>query len=544
MSVESTVVQVDGTLREPRADLEHGTIPRMVQASAARFDATEAIVDGDERITYAELGRLALEATRATIALGIEPGDRVAIWAPNSARWILAALGILGAGAQLVTVNTRFKAAEAVDILRRTNARAIFTVNGFLGTDYLELLRAEAPDLPCLDRDILLSGPPSGPSFSWESFVALAEAIDPTEADARIKASGPDDVSDILFTSGTTARPKGVLLTHGQSLRGYQAFNVDFGLRHGDRYLIVSPFFHCMGYKSGWMLSFMTGATCVPVPVLDQDDLPALVERERISVFPGPPTLVSTLLDAPDRDRYDLSSLRVTMVGASSVPAELFRRLRTELPFENVLTGYGLTECHALVSTTGPQESPEVIATTVGRPLPGLEVMIVGPDDEPLPTGEAGEILVRGYTVMRGYLDDPEATAEAITPDGWLHTGDVGLLDERGFIHLTDRKKDIFIVGGFNVSPAEVEATLVEHEAVAQVSVVGGPDARMGEVAVAFVVLRPGVELSESDLIAWARPRLANYKVPRHVHFVDSLPVNASLKVLRSELRLRAAELA
>jgi acyl-CoA synthetase (AMP-forming)/AMP-acid ligase II len=247
------------------------------------------------------------------------------------------------------------------------------------------------------------------------------------------------------------------------------------------------------------------------------------------------------LLNAPDRDDRDLSCLRVTMVGAASVPPELFRRLRNELPFDSVLTAYGLTESHSVVCTSGPGEDPEVVATTVGRPLPGIEVSIVDDRGQGLAPGEPGEILVRGFTVMSGYLDDPEATARAITPEGWLHTGDVGYLDDAGYLHLTDRKKDIYVVGGFNVSPAEVEAVLGRHGAVAAVAVVGAPDDRLGEVGVGFVVLVPGAEVTEADLIGWARARLANYKAPRRLYFVDSLPVNASLKVMRSELRARVA---
>jgi acyl-CoA synthetase (AMP-forming)/AMP-acid ligase II len=251
----------------------------MVQRSAASYADLEAIVDGDDRMTYAALGAAAMAATRATIAMGVTPGDRVAVWAPNGTRWILAALGVLGAGGVLVPVNTRFKGGEAADVLRRTDAVAIFTVAGFLGVDYLAMLRAEAPELRCLRNRVLLGGATPAGAIDWAGFLARGEQVPAEVAEARLAAVRPEDVSDIIFTSGTTAHPKGVLLTHGQSLRGFEAFNVDFGLREGDRYLVVGPFFHCMGYKSGWMLCFMVGATCVPVAVFDETRLAETVER-------------------------------------------------------------------------------------------------------------------------------------------------------------------------------------------------------------------------------------------------------------------------
>ena len=517
------------------------SIPALAQWAAARYGDAEAVVDGATRLTFDDLAARALVATRATMALGIEPGDRVAIWAPNRWEWIVAALGVLGAGAWLVPVNTRFKGDEAAYVLEQADVAALFTVDGFLGADYVGMLRASAPQLRCLDRVVMidgtpLDGTPCDGAVAFDDFLATAGAVTDVEARARIDAIGPGDVADVIFTSGTTGRPKGVMLEHGASLHAFDLWADGFGLRERDRYLIVNPFFHCFGYKAGWMACLMKGATAIPLAVLDVDGLIQLVERERVSALPGPPTLFTSLLD--QREGADLSSLRIGFVGASTVPPELLRRVRSELSFDALTTGYGLTESTAMVSVTRPDDEPERIAFwNGGYPLPGIEVAIVDDDGRRLPPDEPGEILVRGFSVMRGYYEDAAATAAAIDPDGWLRTGDIGTCSDRGELRISDRKKDIYICGGFNVSPAEVENLLLGCDGISQVAVVGMPDERMGEVGAAFIVRRLGAELTAEDVMVWARAHLANYKVPRRVQFVDALPLNASGKVLKGPLR-------
>jgi acyl-CoA synthetase (AMP-forming)/AMP-acid ligase II len=331
-----------------------------------------------------------------------------------------------------------------------------------------------------------------------------------------------DDVCDIVFTSGTTGRPKGVLMTHAQTLRLYAEWCDLADLREGDRYLIVNPFFHIFGYKAGCITSLIRGATILPVPVFDVDRVFDLVEREKVTVLPGPPTLYHSLLAG--QGGRDLSSLRVAVTGAADIPVDLVRRIVTDLPFRTVMTGYGLTEA-GTATASRPGDSFEDIATTVGTPCDGVEIRIA--DD--------GEVLVRGYSVMRGYLDDPAATAEAIDPDGWLHTGDLGTLDDRGRLRIVGRKKDMFIVGGFNAYPAEIEGFLMEHPAVAQAAVIGVPDERLGQVGKAFVV--PRGALAADELIAWSRERMAGFKVPRYVEFLEELPLNATGKVMKDQLR-------
>ena len=346
-------------------------------------------------------------------------------------------------------------------------------------------------------------------------------------------------MSDIIFTSGTTGAPKGVMLTHGQSIRAFDAFNAGFGLRDGDRYLVAPPFFHCFGYKAGWMLALMTGATTYPVAVFDARSMVEQIERDRITVITGAPTLITGMLDLLRAEAHDVSSLRYAFVSAAAVPYELVVRMRAELPVEAVGTGYGLTEATAMVSNTGYDDGPDVVARCSGRPIPGIEVKAVDADGHTVAQGTAGEILVRGFNVMRGYFEDPEATRAVIDGDGWLHTGDVGIIGDDGYLTITDRLKDMFIVGGFNAYPAEIENLLLGDDRIAQVAVVGVPDERLGEVGAAFVVPRPGTDLSPADVVEWARAHMANFKVPRHVELVDALPLNATGKVLKHELRAR-----
>ncbi|MEU5594441.1 FadD3 family acyl-CoA ligase [Streptomyces sp. NPDC020298] len=524
-----------------------GTIPQLVRWSAERYADTEAVVDGRTRITYAELGARVERAAAACMANGVRVGDRVGIWAPNSLDWIVAALGAVSAGAVLVPLNTRFKGTEARDVLGRSGARLLFVTGTFLGTSYVASLRRAAgagggtagplPGLPDLQQVVVLSDDAPPDFRTWKDFLASGEGTGATEVHQRTGELTGDHLSDIIFTSGTTGRPKGAMITHAQTLRAYEIWANLAGLRSSDRYLIVNPFFHTFGYKAGVIACLMRGATMIPQPVFNVDTALANIAAERVSVLPGPPTLHQSLLDHPARDTHDLSALRLVVTGAAVVPLRLVERLRGELGVGTVLTAYGLSEASGIVTMCRRGDDPPVIASTSGRAIPGTEVKVVDADGTPVPAATPGEILVRGFNVMRGYYEDEPATTEAITADGWLRTGDVGVLDEAGNLRITDRIKDMYIVGGFNAYPAEIEQLLGLHPDVADIAVIGIPDARLGEVGKAYVVRRPGSVVTGDDLIAWARREMANYKVPRVVEFVGELPRNASGKVVKGELR-------
>ncbi|MFI1717987.1 FadD3 family acyl-CoA ligase [Streptomyces sp. NPDC053513] len=514
-----------------RGDLEWGTIPGLVRAAAERHGPREAVVDGRVRVTYAELGERVERAAAACLATGIRSGDRVAIWAPNTLDWIVSALGAVTAGAVLVPLNTRFKGTEAAYVLQRSRARLLFVTGTFLGTSYVASLRRAGVELPDLERVVVLgeTAPDDEGWTTWKAFLAEGDTVPAAEVRARAAAIDPDAPSDIIYTSGTTGRPKGAVISHAQTLRCYAIWSELAGLREGDRYLVVNPFFHTFGYKAGVLACLMRGAVIVPQPVFTVDTVLANVAAERVTVLPGPPTLHQSLLDHPARPAHDLSTLRLVVTGAAVVPLRLVERLRAELGVSTVLTAYGLSEASGIVTMCRRDDPDETIATTSGRPIPDTELRL----------SDSGEVLVRGHHVMKGYFEDEEATAAAIDADGWLHTGDVGVLDGAGNLRITDRLKDMFIVGGFNAYPAEIEQLLGLHPDIADVAVIGVPDPRLGEVGKAFAVRRPGSTLTADDVIAWSRREMANYKVPREVEFVEELPRNASGKVVKGELRAR-----
>jgi len=508
------------------------TMPRLLAQAAAVHGERPYIRDGGRSIDFLQLDASRRRVARAMLAHGLRHGDRVAIWAPNRLEWILAATGAQSIGAIMVPLNTRLKGAEAAYILNRSGARLLFTVAGFAGNDYPATLAEQS--LPALERTVLLG------EAGWEDFLAAADAVEPAALEAAEAAVKPDDTLDLMFTSGTTGKPKGVMTSHAQNIRVFDTWSRTVGLRAEDNYLVINPFFHTFGYKAGWLASLIRGARIFPVPTFDVLEVLRTIQFDRITMLPGPPTVYQTLLAHPDRASYDLSSLRLAVTGAASVPVELIRRMRSELGFGTVLTAYGLTETCGVVTITAADDEPELIATTAGRAMPGVEVECVTPSGQVVPSGEPGEVRVRGYNVMQGYFDDAAATAETITPEGWLMTGDIGVMNEAGYLRITDRIKDMFIVGGFNVYPAEIENLLCSLNGVAQAAVIGVPDERMGEIAKAFIVRGPGSELSAEDVVAWSRRNMANYKVPRSVEFLDALPLNAAGKVLKTALRERS----
>ncbi|WP_040778540.1 FadD3 family acyl-CoA ligase [Nocardia pneumoniae] len=552
--------------RRRAATGELATIPAVVADRARRHGARVAVVTPEEKLTYAELATEAQRVTRAMMWLGVQPEDRVAIWAPNGARWVIAALGVLGAGATLVPVSTRLRGREAAEILARSRCRMLFTVREFLGNDYPRMLRESRHTLPELRTTALLHGPTGrnhdanphsrqrfpdrardgiGGRFgrahhedlSWSGFLALATGVAVAEAEERSASVDPEAVCDILFTSGTTGVPKGVPATHRQTIETFTWWADAVTLSGDDRYLLVNPFSHTFGYKAGIIACLLRGATMVPVDRFDPEQVFALIERERITVLTGPPTLFHDLLDHDRRQAHDLRSLRLAGTGGASVPTGLVQRIRRDLGAEKVFTAYGLTESNGVVTVCPPDAPADRLAGTVGKALPGVWVRIVDAAGRPLPAGEPGQIVVRGPTVMHGYLDDPEATSAAIDSGGWLHTGDIGTLDADGYLRITDRLADMFIVGGFNAYPAEIERILLAHPDIREAAVVGVPDSRLGEVGCAFVVRNGPADIDAAEIIAWARTRMAGYKVPRRIEFVASLPRNASGKVLKRILR-------
>ncbi|HXC41412.1 MAG TPA: AMP-binding protein [Burkholderiales bacterium] len=509
------------------------TIPHALVSAANRLGDKIFAVDAATRMSYSAMRDAMLAGAGAFAKAGVQPGDRVAVWAPNSVRFIEVVLSLQAAGASLVPLNTRFKASEVGYILKKSRARFIVLADRFLDADYLAMLDEAAS--PHIEKRIVLGDAARGDS--WEAFVAGAGPDGRHLGEKALAALRGDAISDIMFTSGTTGNPKGVVTTHEQNLRVYTAYNQMVGMAESDRYIVLYPFFHTAGYKAGWLATILVGATIYPEAVFDPPKLLAKLAAERITVLPGPPTLFQTILAIPKEQRPDLSAIRLAQTGASVVPPELVKRMREDLGFASVLTGYGLTETCGTVSLSEATDSPETTALYSGHPLPGTEARVVDENGKVLPPGEPGEILVRGYNLMQCYFEDEKATAEAIDKDGWLHTGDIGVMNERNYIRITDRKKDMFIVGGFNCYPAEIEQILLTNTSYMQVAVVGVPDELMGEVGKAFIVPKPGEKFTADDVIAWSRKSMANYKVPRYVEIVEALPTNATGKIQRFKLK-------
>ncbi|AOW95044.1 fatty acid--CoA ligase [Rhodococcus sp. WMMA185] len=507
-----------------------------MKRAARNFGDLTAVADGGVELTFTQLRDRVRDFAAALCARGVQPGERVAMWSPNTYHWVIAALGTHYAGATLVPINTRYTATEALDILERSKASVLVVVDKFLGADRYTSLREASPtlDIPTVIRIPIggseidgdeRDGDTRSPNvLDFGDFLGLAGDGTRAEADARAESVSPDDVSDVMFTSGTTGKSKGVMSAHRQAVGAAAVWVECAEVTSRDNYLIVNPFFHTFGYKAGILVCLLSGATIVPMAVFDVIEVMATVQAKQITVLPGAPTIFQCILDHPDRADYELSSLRIAVTGAAAVPVVLVERMQSELSFDAVLTAYGQTEA-AMITMCRTDDDPVTVSTTSGRAVPGMEVRI----------GDQGEILVRGEGVMLGYLDDPETTAKTIDPDGWLRTGDVGTLDDRGYVDITDRLKDMYISGGFNVYPTEVENTLARLEGVAESAVIGVPDQRMGEVGRAFVVRRS--DITEDEVIAYCREHLANFKVPRSVRFVDSLPRNPSGKVMKNILR-------
>jgi HIP---CoA ligase len=485
-------------------------------------------------MTYDEVLTGARQVAAALTGL-VAPGELVAVWGPNSADWAVASFGVLLAGAVVVPLNSRYTPPEAADIVARSRCRVIFAARQFLGRSFAAEARHLAPD-----AEVVGMGP--GPEVGGTDLTDLRDQGSPGQArvDERLVRLTPKDISHVQFTSGTTGRPKGAMLRHEAMVRTTADWVRAVGLVAGDHYPVVAPFSHIGGHKTGLLASVTAGCTAIPFATLDLERLTAAIDQGQVTVMQGPPTMFQGLVAKAREAGRRFSNLRVAVTGAATIAPTLIRDMAAVLGVKHVFTAYGLTESTGVCTITSADDPAGTIAESSGRPVPGVELDIVDQDGRSVPGAARGEIVVRGFNVMAGYLDDPVATRDAIR-DGWLHTGDIGWIGDDGCLRIVDRLKDMIIVGGFNVYPAEIEHALLEHDGVDQAAVVGIADERLGEVPVAFAVAGPGTRLDPDALETYCRDRLANFKRPRAIFLVDSLPMNAAGKVLKAELRSRAS---
>jgi acyl-CoA synthetase (AMP-forming)/AMP-acid ligase II len=542
---------------EPHAPWESSpqwpTLPAALADAAATSPDALGVIDGEHRLTYADYAEQSLTVARALVAAGVEKGDRVSLWLQNRWEWPVICLGIWRAGAIAVPINTRLKGVEAADMLERTRAKVLLALPSLVGIDHLRLLHEECGGpaegrpfarLPHLDLAVHLGdGPGTDGCTPWDDFLATAEAVDPDVIAEREAALRPDDPAELLFTSGTTGRPKAVTLGHQQLLRSYWDWSGIVGLSESDRFLLTSPYAHGPGINGNLVASLMRRFASVAVDVFDAPAVLDLVLREGVTAMLGPANLYARLMAAAAEavaggDDQATPRLRLAILGMAAIPPDLIARLREEWSVELVCNAYGAIES-TVVSMTRPDDPPSVVETSTGRALPGVELRVVDDAGDDVPDGEPGELLVRSFAVMQGYWDAPEATAEAIDPDGWFASGDIVTRDGAGNVTIVDRKKEVFMVNGFNVYPAEVEALLLRYPPLAHSAVVAVPHEGSGEAGVAFVVPRPGETVDTAELAAWARDAMASYKVPRHFVVLDELPVAATGKTDRKGLRQR-----
>lgn len=520
---------LDGLMRAPERDV--------LRFEGRRFSARETT-------------ETATRVARALLALGVRKGDRVALWLPNRPEWIFLEAASALIGAVLVPVNTRYQSGELLDILHQSETSVLFLQDEFLGRSFTDRLvelvpeiraggggRVATEQLPAL-RVVVCLGRRSSPFLGWEEFLELADTVPPAMVREAIAAVQPEDPGFCIYTGGTTGRPKGALLTQAAAVTTECEVGAIAAMSPDDRVLYGAPLTSVFGCCNALLASWTHGACLVLLETFDAAASLEAIERDRCTVIYGVPTMFIMQLEHPRLAVTDCSSLRTGLIGGAPSPPDLVRAVRERMHVRDLLSGYGMTETCAVSTIARIGDPPEVIAETVGRPLPGIEVKIVDPQTAgQVPGGGEGEICVRGYNVMREYFKNPAETARALDAAGWLHTGDVGRLRADGNLVITGRTTDMFITGGFNVHPAEVESVLFAHPAVKQAYVVGVPDHRMGEVGAAFVELKEGMTTTGAELAAFCRDTIAGYKVPKEFRFITDLPMTPLGKVQKFRLR-------
>ena len=509
------------------------TIPQLSrEAAGLHGDKPALVAPNGETLSFCALDALADRFARGLIADGMEVGERVAIWLPNCFEWVASAIGAQRAGGTIVPLYFRLQDAEVIDIMRRANVGRVVTT-------------VQLASQPLPGKAIVIDAGGAGGAGShlaWRQFLDSGDCISPSTLAEREAGVNGDSISDIMFTSGTTGRPKGAVFSQRSAVAAARIMQHYNQTTAADCFCPMGSFAHVGGYKQGWLTGLASGASIAWGDAFDAASVLELVARLGVTVMPAPPITWQGILDYPGREAFDISRLRFAATGGTMIPPELVHRLMNELDVKQVGTGYGMTETCGMDAYTLPQHPAEKVVGTVGSVAPDTELRLVDAAGHEVAVGEDGEVLIRNPRLLLGYLDDDDTVRPAIDEQGWFHSGDVGRFDPDGFLIITDRLKDMYIINGLNVYPAEIERTLETMEGLAQSAVVGVEERVKGEVGAAFVVRGPGSPVSEEAVIAWCRERLAGYKVPKYVIFVDDLPRNAMGKVLKNDLRQQFRE--
>ncbi len=534
------------------------TIDQMLHKQALEIPDNDMLVDPykNVRYSYKEFDELTDLLARGFMGMGIQKGDHVSIWATNYPEWMMTQFATAKMGAVLVTVNTNYKQFELEYLLKQSDTTTLVMMGAFKDSNYVEHVMGLCPELatckkgelvskrlPCLKNVIFLDEDVPSGMFAWEELLEFAKLVPQEALNARKKELDIHDVINMQYTSGTTGFPKGVMLTHYNLVNNGMAIGDCMKLTSKDRLLIVVPLFHCFGCVLGVMASFTHGTAMILVDHFNPLTVMNAIQMEKCTAVHGVPTMFIAMLEHPDFEQYDFSNLRTGIMAGSPCPIEFMKRAMTDMNMTEITITYGQTEASPAITMTTTTDPIELRVATVGKVVPGVEAKIVLPETgEDAPTNTQGEIVARGYNIMKGYYKMPEATAQAIDEEGWLHTGDLGTIDEDGYFKITGRLKDMIIRGGENIYPREIEEFLYTHPKVRDVQVIGVPDKRYGEEVLACVILKDGETSSEEEMITFVKEGLSRFKSPRYIKFVDSFPMTASGKIQKYKMREWAIE--
>ncbi|MEF9864155.1 MAG: AMP-binding protein [Christensenellaceae bacterium] len=534
------------------------TIGDLLEKQAQAYPNQDAVVSPflNVRYTYQEFNEITDKVARGLMGMGIKKGDKVAIWATNYVEWIVTQFATAKMGAVLVTVNTNYKQFELEYLLKQSDTTTLIMMGAFKDSNYVAHIQGLCPELmhcepgaleskrlPFLKNIIFLDEGEQLGMFHWNDLFTYAKKVSKEELKQRKSELDIHDVINMQYTSGTTGFPKGVMLTHYNLVNNGMSIGDCMKFTHDDRLLIVVPLFHCFGCVLGVMAAYTHGATMVLVDHFNPLKVMDGIQKEKCTAVHGVPTMFIAMLEHPDFTKYDLSSLRTGIMAGSPCPIEFMKRAYSDMNMHDIVISYGQTEASPVVTMTTTDDPIEVRVSTVGKTMPHMEVKIVDIETgEDQPTDTQGEIVTRGYQIMKGYYKMPEATAQAIDAEGWLHTGDLGTMDEHGYFKITGRLKDMIIRGGENIYPREIEEFIYTHPKVRDVQVVGVPDQKYGEEVLACIILKDKEQATEEEMIAFVKEGLSRFKSPRYVKFVDEFPMTASGKIQKYKLREWAIE--
>ena len=511
------------------------TIGDLLKKQAERFPERLAVKFGDREITYRELDEMVDRLAYALFKMGVKKGDKVGLWMQNIPEWVVGWFAIPRIGAVVVPMDTWYKPSEAEYILGHSESVAVITAERHGKVDFIGMLSEIRDKLPDLKNTIVVGNAPEW-GISFEDALKMGEGWDKDEEyEKRKKALDLDDVTFILYTSGTTGKPKGAMLTHYNIVQNALDTANTLRATEEDRYLVQVPFSHCFGCVLGITAAVNKGSAIIPLPVFTPENSLKAIEENKATVVHGVPTMFIRMLEVLKNKKYDMSSMRTGIMAGAPCPVEVVKAVKSEMNMD-VLIAYGLTEASPVITMTSFDDSDELKAETVGRTIPGVCVKIVDENRKEVPIGEMGELACRGYNVMKGYFKRPDATAETIDEEGWLYTGDLATIDKYGYVRIVGRKKEMIIVGGFNVYPREIEEYIREFDKVQDVAVAGVPDKELGEVVGAAVIPREGVEIDPIEIVDFCYGKIASAKVPRYVIIVDELPISGRGKVQKFRL--------